>query len=194
MDTNNGMDVAVLDATRESLIREIFWDMNKMDSYVETIEHTETTTVVNEDGSSSEKPITTKEHILRITVTSKTAEQQAMIYGFTDEQQELMKEMLSGEFRPLMYALLGKDEDTGLTSEQFENVYNTLPEGELGSEAVRLALTRLGDPYSQPKAGQDDYTDCSYLIQWCYRQGQVVYRDLFDLDKCLEGLIFRSTN
>ncbi|MDU5145405.1 MAG: NlpC/P60 family protein, partial [Paenibacillus dendritiformis] len=34
----------------------------------------------------------------------------------------------------------------------------------------RLALTRLGDPYSQVLAGQDRYTDCSYLVQWVYQQ------------------------
>lgn len=39
-----------------------------------------------------------------------------------------------------------------------------------GAEIVRLALSRLGDPYSQPKAGQGDYTDCSYLSRWCYQQ------------------------
>ncbi len=50
------------------------------------------------------------------------------------------------------------------------DVEQHLPEGELGSEVVKLALTRLGDPYSQPKAGQDDFTDCSYLVQWVYRQ------------------------
>lgn len=45
-----------------------------------------------------------------------------------------------------------------------------MPEVELGSEAVKLALSRLGDPYNQPKAGQDNFTDCSYLVQWIYRQ------------------------
>jgi uncharacterized protein YycO len=107
---------------------------------------------------------------LHITVISQTAEQQAEIYRFTNEQIDLMKEMLSEEFRPLMYAMLGKDTDIGLTPEQLDLVQQHLPEGELGSEAVKLALTRLGDPYSQPKAGQDNYTDCSYLVQWVYRQ------------------------
>ncbi len=57
-----------------------------------------------------------------------------------------------------------------MTPEQLDLVQQQLPEGELGSEAVKLALTRLGDPYSQPKAGQDHFTDCSYLVQWVYRQ------------------------
>lgn len=37
-------------------------------------------------------------------------------------------------------------------------------------DIVHSAMTRLGDPYSQAKAGQGDYTDCSYLTRWCYRE------------------------
>lgn len=40
----------------------------------------------------------------------------------------------------------------------------------VGGDIVDLAASRLGDPYSQPKAGQGRYTDCSYLAQWCYKQ------------------------
>ncbi|WP_197081101.1 C40 family peptidase [Gordoniibacillus kamchatkensis] len=169
-DSENGMDVATLDATRIGIIRSVFWDMNSLESRVETIEHKETVTVEKEDGSTGEETVTRYERILHITVISQTAEQQAEIYRFTNEQIDLMKEMLSEEFRPLMYAMLGKDTDIGLTPEQLDLVQQHLPEGELGSEAVKLALTRLGDPYSQPKAGQDNYTDCSYLVQWVYRQ------------------------
>ena len=169
-DAENGMDVATLDATRNGIIRSVFWDMNSLESRVETIEHKETVTVEHEDGSTSEETITRHERILHITVTSHTAEQQADTYRFTSEQMELMKEMLSEEFRPLMFAILGKDADIGLTPEQLDLVQQQLPEGELGSEAVKLALTRRGDPYSQPKAGQGNYTDCSYLVQWVYRQ------------------------
>lgn len=38
------------------------------------------------------------------------------------------------------------------------------------NDIVKTAMTRLGDPYSQAKAGQGDYTDCSYLTRWCYRE------------------------
>jgi hypothetical protein len=169
-DVENGMDVATLDATRIGIIRSVFLDMNPIESRIETIEHKETVTVEHEDGSTSEETITRYERILHITVTSHTAEQQAEIYRFTNEQIDLMKEMLSEEFRPLMFAILGKDADIGLTPDQLDLVQQHLPEGELGCEAIKLALTRLGDPYSQPKAGQDNYTDCSYLVQWVYRQ------------------------
>ncbi|OMD40050.1 C40 family peptidase [Paenibacillus odorifer] len=170
MDSENGMDVATLDATRIGIIQSVFWDMNQLESRIETIEHTESITVEREDGTTSEETTTSYERILHITVSSKTAEQQAESYHFTNEQMDIMKEMMSGEFRPLMFAMLGKETDIGLTPGQLADIGQHLPEGEIGSEVVKLALTRLGDPYSQPKAGQDDFTDCSYLVQWVYRQ------------------------
>lgn len=122
MDSENGMDVATLDATRISIIQSVFRDMNQLESRIETIEHTETVTVEHEDGSTSEETTTSYERILHITVTSKTAEQQAVSYRFTNEQMDLMKEILSGEFRPLMFAILGKEPDIGLTPGQLEDV------------------------------------------------------------------------
>ncbi len=110
MDKENGMDVATIDVTRIDMIKSVFWDMNLIDYYVETIEYTETETVDNGDGTTSHETTTTYEYILHITITSKTAEQQAGEYGFTDDQISVMEEMLSGEFRPMMYTLLGRDE------------------------------------------------------------------------------------
>jgi hypothetical protein len=110
MDKENGMDVATIDTTRIDLIKSVFWDMNLIDYYVETIEYTETETVDNGDGTTSQETTTTYEYILHITITSKTAEQQAGEYGFTDDQISVMEEMLSGEFRSMMYTLLGMNE------------------------------------------------------------------------------------
>lgn len=43
----------------------------------------------------------------------------------------------------------------------------------VGESVLSLAFSRLGSPYSQGKAGQDNYVDCSYLTQWCYKQNGV---------------------
>jgi|GEM_PF-1153639 len=40
-----------------------------------------------------------------------------------------------------------------------------------GRHIVKWALSRRGDPYSQARRGYLNYTDCSYLSLWCYRQG-----------------------
>ncbi|MBU5310438.1 C40 family peptidase [Tissierella carlieri] len=58
----------------------------------------------------------------------------------------------------------------GLKPEELEDLYHDLPEGEKGSKIVKLAMSRLGDPYSQERRGQGRYTDCSYLTMWSYRQ------------------------
>lgn len=55
-------------------------------------------------------------------------------------------------------------------AEELANLYHNLPTGELGIEVVKMAMTRLGDPYSQEKRGQGSYVDCSYLTMWCYKQ------------------------
>ncbi len=45
--------------------------------------------------------------------------------------------------------------------------------GAQGTAAAQSALTRVGDPYSQPLRGQGDYVDCSSLTQWAYGQAGV---------------------
>lgn len=57
-----------------------------------------------------------------------------------------------------------------VTPEELEELYNDLPSGAKGSEIVKLAMTRLGDPYSQEKRGRGNFTDCSYLTMWSYRK------------------------
>lgn len=52
--------------------------------------------------------------------------------------------------------------------------YYDLPVSEAGGKAMELALSRLGDPYSQAHRGTGNYVDCSYLTMWCYRQVGVI--------------------
>jgi len=165
-----GLDVVTMDHQRVEMLQTVYWDMNQLDSQVETLEHSVMISVEQEDGSFVEQSVTEYERILYLSITARTAEQQAALYNFNEEQNELMEELLSAAFRPMMLALLGKDAHTGLLSGELEAIRTDLPVGVLGSQAVELALTRLGDPYSQLKAGQGDYTDCSFLVQWVYQQ------------------------
>ncbi len=54
-----------------------------------------------------------------------------------------------------------------------EAVYYDLPASEVGNKVVELAMSRLGDPYSQGYRGRGSYVDCSYLTMWCYRQAGI---------------------
>ena len=91
---DDGMDVATIDQTRINLIREVFWDMTEIDHWMETVEHTSTTT--NEDGGTETE--TWYEHILHIVITQRTAWEQAEIYGFNNDQNELLAELLSDKY------------------------------------------------------------------------------------------------
>ncbi len=168
-----GIDVATMDRRRVELLKTVYWDMNQIASHVETLEHTEMVVIKQEDGSIEEHPVTEYEHVLHMSITARTAEQQAALYDFSAEQIDIMNELLSAAFRPMMLVLLGKDEHVGLSAGEIEAIRTDLPAGVLGSQAVELALTRLGDPYSQLKAGQGNYTDCSFLVQWVYQQLEV---------------------
>ena len=46
--------------------------------------------------------------------------------------------------------------------------FNKLPGSEDGPEAVRLARSRLGDPYSSERRGTGNYVDSSWLVKWCW--------------------------
>lgn len=114
----NGMEVATLDNTKEDILREIFWDMIQIDYWLETITHTETETVENEDGTTSEITTTTYEYILHITIIGKTARQQAAEYGFTGYQMEMLDELLKSEYdRYFLSLIAGTGYGTGVIVE-----------------------------------------------------------------------------
>ena len=50
-------------------------------------------------------------------------------------------------------------------------VGKTPARSEKGEEIVKWGLTRRGDPYSQPRRGELNFTDCSWLVRWSYLQG-----------------------
>lgn len=53
-----------------------------------------------------------------------------------------------------------------------------LKPGETGNQAVRLALTKLGTPYSQEQRNQEGYFDCSSFTYWVYGQLGIQCRQL----------------
>lgn len=90
----DGVDVAVLDPDRVERLRTVFWDMTKITTQVETIEHTG----AGEDGGWTES-------ILHITITPRTPDDMRVFYQFADDQNEALDELL--ENRELLVALAG---------------------------------------------------------------------------------------
>ena len=76
----------------------------------------------------------------------------------------------NGVFTLLLSVLGSKESGDGLLSQLGGSYGET---NGTGRQVLSLAASRLGDPYSQARAGEGDYTDCSYLTQWCYRQAGI---------------------
>lgn len=82
--TDDGVDVATLDADRVARLTAVFWDMTEITSWVETINH---------PGSGDDDGWT--EYILHITITPKTADEMRTAYAFTRYQNEALDELLA---------------------------------------------------------------------------------------------------
>ncbi|ETT51580.1 hypothetical protein [Paenibacillus sp. FSL H7-689] len=78
LDGDNGMDLVTIDADLEEVIRSVFGDMNQIEYHLEKIKY--------EDGSLKNKTVTTYETVFYITITSRTAEEQAAEYSFANDQ------------------------------------------------------------------------------------------------------------
>lgn len=105
-DPDNGMDVATLDDIKVGILRGIFWDMNQINYWIETIEHEETVTSKDEDGNEVQETITTTETILHIELASKTHVDMIAEYHFNSEQIELLNELMEDEYQQLFMQLI----------------------------------------------------------------------------------------
>ena len=85
--TNDGVDVVTLDADRVARLKEVFWDMTALSSEVETIDHPDSDPDDGEDNSWTET-------ILTISVTGKTVDEMREHYAFTDEQNDMLDDLL----------------------------------------------------------------------------------------------------
>ncbi|WP_455192746.1 hypothetical protein [Gemmiger sp.] len=98
---NNDGDVVVIDEGKKRLIQDTFWAMHEISAEVEEVI---TTPEPTEDEPDSE-PVT--EYILHITVSSKSVDALADLYRFTQDQRDILHQLLSEEMRPSLLALCG---------------------------------------------------------------------------------------
>lgn len=103
---NSDSDVVVIDEGKKLLIQNTFWSMHQIDSEIETV------TTTPEPTEDEPDPESVTEHILHITVSSKSVAELAEEYNFTQDQRDILDELLSDELRPYLLALCGGVGDT----------------------------------------------------------------------------------
>ena len=96
---NNDGDVVVIDEGKKRLIQDTFWAMHEIRAEEEVTATPEPT----EDEPDPE-PVT--EYILHITVSSKSVDALADLYHFTQDQRDILHQLLSEEMRPSLLASL----------------------------------------------------------------------------------------
>jgi len=98
---NNDGDVVVIDEGKKRLIQDTFWAMHEISAEVEEI----TATPEPTEDEPDPEPVT--EYILHITVSSKSVDALADLYHFTQDQRDILHQLLSEEMRPSLLALCG---------------------------------------------------------------------------------------
>ena len=98
---NSDSDVVVINAAQMQRIQDTFWTMHEITYEVEEVD---TTPEPTEDDPDPEQQT---DYILHITVSSKTVDELAELYNFTQDQNDILHELLSDEMRPTLLALCG---------------------------------------------------------------------------------------
>ena len=98
---NSDSDVIVIDEAKKQLIQDTFWAMHEIAYEVEEVD---TTPEPTEDDPDPEQQT---DYILHITVSSKTVNELAELYNFTQDQKDILQELLSDEMRPTLAVLCG---------------------------------------------------------------------------------------
>ena len=124
-------EVATLTEEKLDILRQIFWDMNAISYWVETI-----------SGDKDESDTV----ILHITVTVKDHLQMADEYRFTADQRKLLEELMQPEYQELFAALTGSYQDIELSPDEVAKIMENLPAdlSEARREVVLTAYQLLG--------------------------------------------------
>ena len=98
---NSDSDVVVINVAQKQRIQDTFWAMHNITYEVEEVD------VTPEPTEDDPDPEQQTEYILHITVNSKTVDELAELYNFTQDQNDILHELLSDEMRPSLLALCG---------------------------------------------------------------------------------------
>ena len=121
------VQVITLDESKEEYIRNLFWEINKIDHRIETYTETEQVEEKQKDGKIKKVNKQVQKKALYITVSHVDLETIMTNKGFTAEQKKMCRQLLSDEnndlWRELLHGVTGSNSDIVLIAqEQLGNV------------------------------------------------------------------------
>ena len=111
--------------------------------------------------------------IKEVRITLLTSEDIVRTGIFTEEETEILRYLMSPEVLENIEELTGGYGRPGAGSLTPEEAERLNLGGDVGSQAVKNALARLGKPYSQAKRDSGDYYDCSSLTYYAYKEAGI---------------------
>lgn len=152
MDPDAPMEAASMTDEKLQLLTDIFWQMNEISHYTQTVTRTEIIESADEEGNILEKEVQVTRTILYITVAHKTAAEMAQELGFDEAQLLQMDELLSDDYRSLWSAVL-----YGIHSSD--------------EQIVSVALSQVGNvggaPYWSWYGFESRVEWCACFVSWC---------------------------
>ena len=124
-DASSPDEVATLTEEKLDILRQIFWEMNEISYWLETIS----------GGEDEEDTV-----ILHIRVAVKDHLQMAEAYHFTTEQKKLLEELMQPEYEELFMRLTGSYQDIALSDKEVAEIMKKLP-ADLSEERKQVVLT-----------------------------------------------------
>ena len=136
----NERDVITLDGEKETILKETFWSMNEITSFVSE-------QMVDEEYLENDELLirTVNKNILTININSKTPSDMGIVYNFNTEQIQQLNELLSDEYSTLWTSV----------------IFGT----KIGnSNIVQIALSQVGNVGGEPYWSWYGFTS---RVEWC---------------------------
>lgn len=165
LDPENPADVTVVDEENIERLKKVFYDMNKVtyraEEETETIIMTDETgaAVLDDNGNSVMQEVTAR--YIYVNVISADYLEAAEQYALTEDQNQMLSELMLPDYYPLFAELLGDTVGDGGEYGFGLNINPDLPPNTLGAQIVAAAKKYIGRSYSS--------MDCSGLVRATYR-------------------------
>ena len=151
-DPEQPQEVATMTEEKQRLLEEIFWAMNRIAYDLEDKVETEIVETDDGNGTIIEEEVRVTNTYLRITVSHKTAQEQAEEYVFGQEQKEMLEKLLADKNNVLWSTVL-----YGIAS----------PDGQIVAVALSQVGNIGGEPYWSWYGFSSHVEWCACFVSWC---------------------------